>query len=137
MKALPPPNQPKSLWQKIKGGLKAIFAPNVYSVHAQRENIERQIVANYDLQQRLQESSQSFQHSLSRERMQFDAEKLKYQLEATADLQYGLQANSQRFQKQLEENRQQFELTRLKIQYFMQLEAQAHQSHENQLNREH
>ncbi|MEY3199267.1 MAG: hypothetical protein RJA13_1225 [Bacteroidota bacterium] len=137
MKALPSPSQPKSLWQKIKGGFKAIFIRNVYAADAQRENIERQISANYDLQQLLQENSQNFQRSVTKERMQFDAEKLKYQLEANADLQFGLQANSHQFQWQLEKNRQQLELTRLKIHYFMQLEAQAHHSRENQLNREH
>ncbi len=137
MKALPSPNQPKGMWQKVKDGFKALFFPHVYTADSQRDNIERQIVANYDLQQRLQENTQHFQSQVEKNRMQFDAEKLKYQLEVNADLQYSLQANSQRFQAQLEESRQRFELTRLKIQHFMQLEAQAHQSRENQLNREH
>jgi len=119
MKALPPPNQPKSFLQKLKSGFNALFFSNVYTMQSQRDNIERQISANYDLQQGLQEKSQDFQRGMAKERMQFDAEKLKYQLEANADLQFGLQANSQRFQKQLEENRQQFELTMKKLDHAM------------------
>lgn len=83
------------------------------------ENVEKQISANYDLQQRLQENAHAFQSQIENKRKQFEAEKLKYQLEANVDLQYSLQTNSFNFQSQLEKSRQKFELTRIKLQYFM------------------
>ena len=113
-------------------GVVSFFAPNIYNTNKQRENVDYQVLSNHYLQA----NSQEFQREIEKNRMTFDALKLKTQLEANANLQFSLQANSQEFQKQLEHDRQQFELVRLKSQYFMQLEAQAYQSQENQLNRE-
>jgi hypothetical protein len=133
MKALPPPNKKKSVWQKIKTVAKYLFFPPTYTADTFKQNVERQITVNWDLQQMLQKNTQLFQSQIENERKQFEAQKLQYQLETNASL----QVNSQRFQTQLEEKRQKFELTRMKLQCFMQLEAQAHQARENNLARVH
>ena len=111
---------------------RSFYFPSKYSADVIMENVEKQISANYDLQQRLLENAHAFQFQIENKRKQFEAEKLKYQLEANVDLQYSLQTNSFNFQSQLEKSRQKFELTRIKLQYFMQLETQAHQAKENQ-----
>ena len=195
--ALPPPEK-KGFWKTVGNFCKSIFLPSTYTADVMKENVGKQISANYDLQQRLQknnhlfeaeklkyqleantdlqhylqenahrfqsqmesgrkqfeaeklkyqldanadlqgylqENAHRFQSQMESGRKQFEAEKLKYQLDTNADLQYSLQTNSFNFQAQLEKNRQKFELTRMKVQYFMQLESQAHQTRENHLNR--